>query len=391
MHIPCGLCGKVAPKWCARRDCPLFPKTSIPAKQSFAGSAPNLFVGSYGYPSVNVGVLATETYQGNDDPRGWTASKTPISEIVQLRSNLVNSTAPVHVKENAGPYQELRSLIAQSERSVAIDIALEKPPVFTVQYPTGTSPVGPSVALKSAALTENVHVPTDVEKTLSDDLTASEQLRALSTRHDGYYMQKLFAAGLLGVDKKLVPTRWSITATDDTLGKQHLEKIREFPVLSEAEVYTGGHYGNNYCIILLPHNLQFELFELLVGSRTTAEGVWTDYEPFSGRTNYADDTVGGYYAARLGITELLVARKRQAAVIAFRFVDDSYTNPLGVWVVREAVKLALENKPLRFATDELALLYLKAYASKKHQYDVKQWLAKSKLLIALRQKTLEDY
>jgi hypothetical protein len=392
MRIPCSTCKKAAPAWCNRRDCPLFTKTSVPAKQSFGGTTPNLFIGSYGYPTVNVGVLATEQYQGNDDPRGWTATQTPIQEIIHLRSTLVNSTAPSQVIAPSGPYHELRALVAQSTKPVAIDIELAKPPVFTVQYPTGTSPVGPSVALQRAELAENVHVPTDVEKTLSDELTASEQISTLVKRHDEYYVQKLFSAGLLGQAKRLVPTRWSITATDDTIGKQQLERIRELPILSEAEAYIGGHYGNTYCILFLPHRFRYELFELLVGTRK-AEGtnLWTDYEPFEGRTTYAQDTVGGYYAARLGIGEKLLAKKRQASVLAFRFVDDSYTHPLGVWVVREAVKIALSARPLRFASDELAIAFLKAYAKKKHSFDVAEHVTSSKLLSALRQKTLGEY
>lgn len=392
MRIPCSTCKKAAPAWCNRRDCPLFTKTSVPAKQSFGGTTPNLFIGSYGYPTVNVGVLATEEYRGNDDPRGWSAAQTPIHEIVQLRSTLVNSTAPSPVIAPSGAYHELRALVAQSTKPVAIDIELTRPPVFTVQYPTGTTPVGPSVALQRAELAENVHVPLDVEKTLGDELTASEQISELVKRHDEYYVQKLFSAGLLGQAKRLVPTRWSITATDDTIGKQQLERIRELPILSEAEVYVGGHYGNSYCILFLPHRFRYELFELLVGARASETvSVWTDYEPFTGRTSYAHDTVGGYYAARLGIAEKLLHKKRQAAVLAFRFVDDTYTHPLGVWVVREAVKIALSARPLRFATNELAVAFLKAYAKKKHGADVTPHVTRSKLLHSLRQRTLGEY
>jgi hypothetical protein len=230
-----------------------------------------------------------------------------------------------------------------------------------------------------------------VDKTLSDELTASEQISLLSKKHDTYYLQKLFSAGLLGIDRKLVPTRWSITATDDTIGKKHLEKIRELPTLSEVLVYTGGHYGNYYVIVLLPLPFQYELFENYVGTMQMEQHVWTDYEPFSGRTNYAADTVGGYYAARLGITEHLLQLKKQAAVLAFRFVTDEYTNPLGVWVVREAVKLTLQEKPLRFATQEIALSYLKTYASKKFQYATEKHLRQSKLLSSLQQRNLRTF
>lgn len=391
MKLPCQKCSKVGPSWCNRLDCPLFPKTSIPAKQSFSGATPNLFIGQYGYPHVNAGVLATESYTQHDDPTAWTANKTPIPQIMAYRSQLINSTTKADVAKPQDTLTDLRSLIAQATQAVAIDVELAKKPIFTIQYPQGTTPHGPSVSLKHAELTQNVHVPTDVDKTLSDDLLAAQQLSMLHKRHDEYYLQKLFSAGLLGKTKKLVPTRWTITAVDDTLGKEHLAKIRELPVMSEALVYTGGHYGNTYCILFLPHHWQYELFELYAGSQEMTQWLWTDDEPYTGRTNYAEDTAGGYYAARLGITRKLLAEKRQGAVLAFRFVTDEYTNPLGVWVVREAVRLCLANKPLRFASDNLAIAYLRAFSQKKCGIDVSAQLDKSKLLPRLRQRTLAAF
>ena len=394
MKLLCSTCKKIGPSWCARADCPLFPKTSIqgPAKQQFSGSAPNLLIGSYGYPSVRVGVLATENYSNNDDPRGWTAAQTPIIDIVRMRGSLVNSTVTADVK-TAAKGHELQGLVAQSETPVAMDIDLAKKPTYQVQYPAFSAPHGPSVELKRAAITENVRVPTDVDKILADDLTASEQVSMLTRKHDNYYIQKVFAAGLLGRDQKFVPTRWSITAVDDTLGKELLARVKEYSIIGEPLAFTGGHYGNWYCILVLPYKFQYELFEIVVGTRAAnmEKGLWTDYEGFEGRTNYAEDTAGGYYAARLSILEELDSRKRQGAVLTFRFIDDTYTHPLGVWVVREAVRATMTNKPLRFGSDELALIYLKAYAAKKHSCDAQYYLNQSKLLTALKQKTLGAY
>lgn len=392
MKLPCGTCKKVGPSWCARMDCPLYPKTSVPTKQNFAGDAPNLLIGSYGYPSVRVGVLATEGYNGHDDPRGWTAQETPIIEIVRMRGSLVNSTVNADVK-SAAKGHELQGLVAQSEKPVAMDIDLAKKPTFQVQYPAFAAPHGPSVELKRATITENVHIPTDVDKVLSDDLTASEQVSLLTRKHDNYYIQKVFAAGLLGRDQKFVPTRWSITAVDDTIGKELLARVKEYPILGEPLAFTGGHYGNWYCILVLPYKFQYEIFEILVGQRAvgTEKALWTDYEGPEGRTTYAADVAGGYYATRLSVLEELDSRKRQGSVLAFRFIDDSYTHPLGVWVVREATRIAMANKPLRFGSDELAIIYLKTYAQKKHGCEAQFYLDASKLLAALRQKTLGNY
>lgn len=394
MKLPCNRCGKLGPSWCSRNDCPLFPKTAIPLapKQSFSGEAPNLLIGSHGYPSVRLGVLATEEYTGHDDPRGWTAAQTPIIDIVRMRGSLVNSTVQTDVKSAARGH-ELQGLVAQSEKPVSVDIDLAKKPSFDMTYPAMSAPHGPSVELKRAAITENVHVPTDVDKILSDELKAAEQVSLLTRKHDNYYIQKVFAAGLLGHDKKFVPTRWSITAVDDTIGKELLVRVKEYPVIGETLAFTGGHYGNWYCILVLPYRFRYEIFEILVGTRASGmeKTLWTDYEGTEGRTTYAADVAGGYYATRLSVLEELARRKRQGTVLAFRFIDDSYTHPLGVWVVREATRIAMQSKPLRFGSDELALTYLRAYAQKKHGCDAQFYLNASKLLESLKQKTIGQY
>ena len=65
-----------------------------------------------------------------------------------------------------------------------------------------------------------------------------------------------------------------------------------------------------------------------------------NYEPYSGRKDYADQTAGAYYAARLGALEHLDARQRQAKVLILRDVSPEYWAPLGVWIIRETVRNA---------------------------------------------------
>ena len=36
------------------------------AKQDYFGSAPNIFVGKFGYPNINVGILNVEEYNKHD-------------------------------------------------------------------------------------------------------------------------------------------------------------------------------------------------------------------------------------------------------------------------------------------------------------------------------------
>jgi hypothetical protein len=67
-----------------------------------------------------------------------------------------------------------------------------------------------------------------------------------------------------------------------------------------------------------------------------------NYEPFNGRTSYADECSGAYYAARLAALEYLENIQRQAKVLIVRDVRPDYWAPLGVWVIRETMRNAFE-------------------------------------------------
>jgi hypothetical protein len=117
-----------------------------------------------------------------------------------------------------------------------------------------------------------------------------------------------------------------------------------------------------------------------------------DYEGFRGRRDYAEDTAGGYYAARLSILQKLDEIKRTASVLALRFVTKEYWAPLGVWVVREAVKKALEGRGIGFETRDLMLEYGGSLAARKFGVDVKRLLSNSFILNdVLKQKTLDSF
>ncbi len=393
MRLPCAACGRVEPKTCSRADCPYFVHRPRTFKQEFSGSAPNIFVGRFGYPDVRVGILATEEYADNDDPKGWSKAQTPIPEILEKRGSLVNSQFLANVRSFRDRFLQDAQLVAQGKNPTDMEVRLDRVPTFSIQYPPGTSPHGASVKLVQSRLTENVRIPKAVDKAVSDnDLKAASAITELYGKIDEHYLTRLLTGGVLGQksQRRLVPTRWSITAVDDTLGKRLLERVKELPVLGEPLAFFGGHYGNHYCIILLPRNWQYELFEFAVSGQSETR-VWTDHETYSGRTNYADDTGGGYYAARLPILEKLESLGRQATVLCLRFVTGEYTNPLGVWVVREAVRKALETKPLRFSDESLALTYAKARCTRfsvDWQHEVQD---KSFLLKSLKQKRLSDY
>ena len=186
-----------------------------------------------------------------------------------------------------------------------------------------------------------------------------------------------------------MPTRWSITAIDDTVGKQLIKEIKDLHV-GEYRAYFGGGWGNYYLLLFFPEIWSYELFETYLANPVnpwSKNGFMysTDYENYEGRKEYAEETAGGYYSVRLASVEKLKEIKRQAQVLALRFITPEYNVPLGVWVTREAARKALQNRPIEFSSKELMLKYAEELIKRKFNFDLNLLLDKSLLLKNLKQ------
>lgn len=376
-------------------------KVNLEAKQDYFGESPNVFVGRFGYPNLNVGFLSVEQYDQHDDPLLWSRSNYGIDKIIDLRTALINSSfkAPVTAVRasaaSANRYLSMGQEIAMAEKPVDLEVSLAKKPAFRLSFSQDVTPHGPQIKLRKAELTENPSIPTKVDKITADsDLKASDALLTLSQKgFDEHYLTKLLSIGTLGVktERKLVPTRWSITAVDDTLGKQHIQQVKQYEHKTGYLAFFGGHLGNYYLVLFFPDVWSYELFETYVGGKMPAR-FGTDHEPYAGRKKYADDTAGGYYAARLAVLEKLTDMKRQGSCLCLRFVTDEYWAPLGVWVVREATRKAMQAKPIEFGSKELMLTYARQLVRKKFGYELQNIFGVSKLLHEGRvQRKLESY
>ncbi|MBR9676108.1 hypothetical protein GOV05_03810 [Candidatus Woesearchaeota archaeon] len=384
--------------FCGRTFCPLTEKISAQKKvikdfkKDFSGEAPNVFVGRRGYPEVNVGFLSTPNYDEHDEPKTWSKKEYEIQKVIGLRSELVNSTFKTNIKTFNDKLLNLSREVSQATKPVDVEINLSKKPSFDMTFNQDITPHGPNVKLENISLTSNPYIPKKIDKVVSDDeLKSTDAISYLQGHdYDEYSLTKLLSVGNLGLrkDRKLVPTRWAITAVDDTIGKNLYKKIVDHPVINDYQAYFGGHLGNHFLILLFPDVWGYELFE----THTRSQGFVTDVEGYDGRKSYAHSTAGGYYASRLPIMQRLDNLKRQATVVVIRFITDDYWAPLGVWVVREAVRKALSTKPLIFDSKELMLAYAKKLASKKYNYNLNSVLSSSKLLKEKKeQKKLWEY
>ena len=126
----------------------------------------------------------------------------------------------------------------------------------------------------------------------------------------------MLSVGTVGVgnSRRLVPTRWSITATDDMIGKRLAASVKDFNWCADHLLYFGGYLGNYFIVMLFPDAWGYELFESLEGHGSFT----TDFEGHAGRSGYASETAGGYYAARLAVLEKLSRMKLSGVCSCFK-------------------------------------------------------------------------
>jgi len=321
-------------------------------KKDFQGaSPPSVFVGSSNYPKVNTGVLSPQ-HPGSsellDSPDDWYEEDYSIRKIAQLRTSLVNSKQRLRVEDSDRFLDNTRE-IAISRKPVEIEVSLEKKPGSSISGGR-VKPVSASGDVEEFILGENPSVERKLEDAFYDkDWKAQNAVRKLYSKGvDNYKLQQALSAGMLGEvkNRKLVPTRWSITASDDMISQKLREQVKDYQELGQIEYYRNSYVGNHFHIFLIPGKWEYELVELKRPGSTwnAAKNTYipVNYEGYSGRSSYADETAGAYYAARLGILEHLRKRNRQAKALIVRDVSPEYWAPLGVWVIRETVRNAFE-------------------------------------------------
>lgn len=354
----------------------------------FGPSPPNVFVGREGYPNVFVGPLVSvdETVDASlsDSPAKWT--NFDYEKIISLRASVARGMKKHAIKQTSRLLDDLQ-LSVLSQKPVDVEVKFKRRPEFHMDFSSYTAPMGPAGAMEDMRLAENPAIPKKVDELSDEKIKVRDAIPELvKSGLDYYYLQKLLSVGFLGEKKKLVPTRWSITGMDKILADHYLEKVKDCPSIPEVLLYSHSHFDNHYEVLLLPGGWEFEQFEAWSPGSAwkTNATVAHEYEPYGGRSNYAESEGGGYYAGRFGVAEGLYKMRRQARAIVFREISEDYKIPLGVWQVRHGVSKAFERPPLKFASVAQALDHLKA----KLQAPMGEYLRKSRIL---RQKTLWEF
>ncbi|MFA4819343.1 MAG: hypothetical protein WC613_00115 [Candidatus Aenigmatarchaeota archaeon] len=349
--------------------------------KEFYGPSPGIFIGAEGYPNVNAGPLGImENNPLYDKPASWLSLS--YRQIIGMRAATLRANKQQNIFSRERFIGDLRE-ISLASLPTEVEMIFSKKPLFSMNFDRITQPIGPSAKLEKLRITENPKIDVKVEKVAADELKANEAARILyGSGIDVYKITTILSSGALGIEKKLVPTRWSITATDDIIAKSLLRDVKTYSSINEIMVFESFNLDNRFVVLMMPGGWEFENFESWPrGSQWY--GLEEEYEPFAGRTSYAEKQAGGYYASRLGVVEYLHKIKRQARVVVFREIYEGYTVPLGVWVVRENVRNAFSStKKFSSLTDAMA------YIAGRLQHPVSMYLQKSKIL---RQKRLSDF
>lgn len=334
----------------------IFWKKVVENVKEFSGSSPpSFFVGRKNYPNVFVGILSSfqniENAEILDYPEKWYSKRLSIEKIFELRCKLIYARSLMNIKEKNKRLIETFKEIVPSRKKVDVEIELRKPPKFRFLLNNYFQPIGNPAPILRIKLNENPKIESFIEKKIND-----KDLKAFDCVVDLYEkgveisrIQKIFSAGLLGLEneKKLVPTRWSITAIDSIISNYLLKKIKYFKPLEKIMVFKTSYIGNHFNVIFLPDYYKFEIFEW----KTSEKIVYNDYENFFGLKSYAENTGGAFYAAKLACLEYLRKIKRQASIIVLREESDEYYLPVGIWHLRESLRNCFNSKKFEIFDD----------------------------------------
>jgi hypothetical protein len=368
-------------------------------KELSGASPPSIFVGHHGYPKIKVGPMIPPLHGDTtifDSPEKWLGKN--IEEIANYRLSLVRGVYNTDVHKTFGRQIESLQELAMTNRSTESEIVFEKVPIMDIEQKKNlsfdtdaNSPYGLIAPLKTFKTSSSLSVDKRLENAFYDkDLIAKESI--INLYHQGVEISKInriFSMGMLGLQKKrkLVPTRWSISATDDIISTNLTKEIENNSSIELFEVYQHHHLGNYYSIILIPYNSWiFEMQEGWIDNNGNIS-MGIDYENES-KLNHHPSIAGSFFAARVSVSEHLNKIKKKAAVLILREIHPEYVMPVGVWQIREGIREALRSPITKFQSFENALSFASTFMSISN----KEWIKNSKIYNnVIKQNRISDF
>jgi len=349
-------------------------------------SPPSVFVGSHNYPKVFVGPMVPPIH-GNtellDSPEKWKGRT--LEEIINFRLKLVRGIQKMSIEQTEGRYIENLQEVTMSSKPTDLDLIFSKNVSSNISIDGESAPFGPVGEIKSAKFSGSTSTK-PIERIFYDrDMKAKDAvLKLYDSGIEISKIQKCFSIGMLGTKRKIVPTKWSITATDDIISKSIVEKILENNLIDVCKIFSYEHLGNIFSVILFPHRWIFEMVEAWDSNGVL--GFGSDNEDARGM-NHPPRIAGAYFSAKVAVSEYLLKNKIQAGVLILREIRPEYAIPVGVWQVREGIREAMKQIP-KITSDFNQALQL---ASTKTSISKTEWIRNGNIANMIRQKTLLDY
>ena len=349
-------------------------------------SPPSVFVGSYGYPKVSVGPMVPPMHGDTtllDSPELWVGKS--LEEIVNFRLSLIRGIKNISINEPNGRYIENLHEVAMSSRPIDSELQFYKNPKPAVSIDGESAPFGPVGEVSSAKFSSTSSDKSIQRAYYDHDLKAQDAVVSLYNRGiEISKIQKCFSVGMFGKKRKLVPTKWSITATDSIIAESLVSEILEFDLIDSCRVFSHDHLGNLFSVVLFPHRWLFENQE--AWHTGNGIGFGSDIEDAKG-IDHSPVTAGAFFAAKLGVAEYLLEKKYQASALVLREIRPEYAVPVGVWQIREAIRSAMKNEPYIAENFDDGV----TFAAKRMSVSKSEWLSKGNMLNMLKQKSISDF
>ena len=367
-------------------------------------SPPSVFVGHYGYPKVNIGPMVPDIHGDTsllDSPEKW-LGKT-LQEILNYRLSLVRGLNSMKINDLDNKFILSLQELTMSSKPAESELNFHKTPTFHQSLISRQNndlnieftPFGPQAQIKSFKLSSTTSTNKKIDNLYSDNTVKANDaiIDLYNNGIDISQISKVLSLGMLGRKNKrhLVPTRWSISATDDIISSYLVKKIDLYQSIDKFEVIKYNHFSNYYSIILIPSDVwSFEMVEAWYDQTNNVNKFFleSDYENATNGLDHYPRIAGAYFAAKLGILEYLTSfKKRKCSVLIFREIRPEYLIPLGVWQIREGIRDALRTKHTTtnyFSDFREALLY----ASNGMTVPLLDWLRHSELYKNYGKKTL---
>ena len=349
-------------------------------------SPPSVFVGSYGYPKVSVGPMVPPMHGDTtllDSPELWVGKS--LEEIVNFRLSLIRGIKNIPINEPNGRYIENLHEVAMSSRPIDSELQFYKNPKPVASIDGESAPFGPVGEVTSAKFSSTSSDKSIQRAYYDHDLKAQDAVVSLYNRGiEISKIQKCFSVGMFGKKRKLVPTKWSITATDSIIAESLVSEILEFDLIDSCRVFSHDHLGNLFSVVLFPHRWLFENQE--AWHTGNGIGFGSDIEDAKG-IDHPPVTAGAFFAAKLGVAEYLIEKKCQASALVLREIRPEYAVPVGVWQIREAIRSAMKNEPYIAENFGDGV----TFAAQRMSVSKSEWLSKGNMLSMLRQKSISDF